>query len=285
MAEARLRQPDGLFELSTAASYRAGDVVHVRATALVDSSRTAEIALIYQDQGLGRNAHTPHREAIRGFSTGDVHELDFAIPSDALPTFVGRHGRLGWAIRASIKGWVGPEDIAPFDVASGVVPAEPVAVELKPGPDNIGLFGRGKRSKNWDVTTRVPCHAVRRGDAVEVRTSVGQPSTGRLIEVSIECWEHWNTVDSTGTDDSSGRSGTNGDELVHEQRATFDGSIGDEQSIRLTVPTDAPFSYARPDEQARTMDARHSGFTWRVVAREGDPGKGPEREGSISVSP
>lgn len=285
MAEARLRQPNGLFELSTAPSFRAGESVHVRATALVDSKRTAEIALIYQDQGLGRNAHTPHRAAIEGFSTGDVHEFDFAVPSDALPTFIGRHGRLGWAIRASIKGWVGPEDIAPFDVASDVRPAEPVAMELKPGPDSIGLFGRGKRSKNWDVTTRVPCSAVGRGDAVEMRISVGRPSAGRLIEVAIECWEHWNTVDATGADDNSGRTGTNGDELVHEQRATLDGSIGDEQSIRVTIPSDAPFSYERPGEQARTMDARNSGFTWRVVAREGEPGKGPEREGMISVTP
>ena len=74
MAKLKLSQEDGIFELSTSKkSYKGGDEVAGTATALLDTRRNVQIALVYGDQaGVGETA-------------GELTVFAFELPPDPLP--------------------------------------------------------------------------------------------------------------------------------------------------------------------------------------------------------
>ena len=249
------------------------------ARALVEIKRNARIALAYEDQA-GAGTRVEEVSLDGPIETGDVFNLEFTLPPVVLGEGAARRGtRLGWMIQAVIPGWSGPEDALALDVKSNRTPDRTLpAVELVRSLSTFALFGRGKKTKNWDVSVHLATPEVARGDSAQFNVSIDSPAPDRVIQVGVICTEHW--FSRSGSDDVSGSGNM---AVVAEHFVDVDASAGGGQTVSVEIPADEPFSWHRENEQAILQ--RKAGFTWLAFAREGKPKKGPEKEAELTVVP
>jgi hypothetical protein len=98
---------------------------------------------------------------------------------------------------------------------------------------------------------------VRRGGEVEALVTISSPSKLGDVEVGVVCTEYYDEEDTTSNPDgttSTGRSTS--DDIAQESWSPVE-SVSGVQSVRFTIPQDAPFSYS----------GECLSFKWEVVAR------------------
>jgi hypothetical protein len=99
--------------------------------------------------------------------------------------------------------------------------------------------------------------SVRRGGEVEALVTVSNPRKLGDLEVGIVCTEYYDEEDTTSDGDgSTTTSRSTADDIAHESWSPLESVMG-VQSIRFTIPADAPFSYS----------GECLSFKWEVVAR------------------
>jgi hypothetical protein len=96
---------------------------------------------------------------------------------------------------------------------------------------------------------------VRRGEEVEALVTLSSAEGLGDVEVGLVCTEYYARYsEGVGPDDSGGRATTYA--IAHEAWLPVESAPG-VQSVRLTIPTEAPFSY----------EGDCLSFRWEVVAR------------------
>lgn len=129
------------------------------------------------------------------------------------------------------------------------------------------LQGRGREVHPLDLLRRrltsglqvgTSDQVVRRGDEVEALVTISSPEKLGDVEVGVVCTEYYDEED-TDTDMNTGNQSTSrvtSDEVAHEAWLPVE-TISGAQSLRFTIPPDAPFSYS----------GACLSFKWEVVAR------------------
>jgi hypothetical protein len=98
---------------------------------------------------------------------------------------------------------------------------------------------------------------VRRGGDVEALVTISNARKLGDLEVGVVCTEYYDEQETTrDADGSTSLSRSTSDEVAHESWSQVE-SVSGVQSLRFTIPADAPFSY--------TGDCLS--FKWEVVAR------------------
>ena len=98
-------------------------------------------------------------------------------------------------------------------------------------------------------------HEVHRGAEVEALVTISNPRGLGNVEVGLICTEYYARYsEGVGADDPGGRATTYA--VAHEAWRPVESAPG-MQSVRLAVPTEAPFSY----------EGDCLSFSWEVVAR------------------
>jgi hypothetical protein len=116
-------------------------------------------------------------------------------------------------------------------------------------------FLRRKLTRGLEVTTSD--QPVRRGGEVEALVTVSNASKLGNIEVGVVCTEYYDEEDTTrDSDGTTTTSRSTSDEIAHESWSPVE-SVAGVQSLRFTIPADAPFSYR----------GECISFKWEVVAR------------------
>jgi hypothetical protein len=99
--------------------------------------------------------------------------------------------------------------------------------------------------------------AARRGDEVEALVTVSNPRGLGDLEVGLVCTECYDEeVQTTDSDGSSSRSRSTSEAIAYERWLPVESAPG-MQSVRVTIPREAPFSY----------EGACLSFKWEVVAR------------------
>lgn len=120
---------------------------------------------------------------------------------------------------------------------------------------------RRRLTRGLDVAA--PDREVRRGEQIEALVTIGDPRELGDVEVGLVCTEHYDEkVSSRGSDGSTTHSRSTREAVAHETWVPVESASG-VQSVRFTIPPDAPFSY-----QGTCLS-----FTWELVAR----GRRPRR--------
>jgi hypothetical protein len=99
--------------------------------------------------------------------------------------------------------------------------------------------------------------SVRRGAEVEALVTIS--GAGKLgdVQVGVVCTEYYDEEDTTSTGNgSTSTSRSTSDDVAHESWSRVE-SVTGVQSVRFTIPADAPFSYS----------GECLSFRWEVVAR------------------
>ena len=94
--------------------------------------------------------------------------------------------------------------------------------------------------------------AVYRGDAAEAAVTIANSPAFEAVEAGLVCTEYYDVYVS---DDTGGRTETR-EAIAYESWLPLENTPG-EQSVRLAIPSDAPFSY----------EGKSLSFRWAVVAR------------------
>jgi hypothetical protein len=97
-----------------------------------------------------------------------------------------------------------------------------------------------------------------RGEQVEVLVTISSPGKIGNVEVGVVCTEYYDE-EKTDTDmntDMQSTSRVTSDEIAHEAWLPVE-TIAGAQSLRFTIPPDAPFSYG----------GNCLSFKWEIVAR------------------
>jgi hypothetical protein len=98
---------------------------------------------------------------------------------------------------------------------------------------------------------------VRRGGDVEALVTISNARKLGDLEAGVVCTEYYDEQETTrDADGSTSLSRSTSDEVAHESWSQVE-SVSGVQSLRFTIPADAPFSY--------TGDCLS--FKWEVVAR------------------
>jgi hypothetical protein len=98
---------------------------------------------------------------------------------------------------------------------------------------------------------------VRRGGDVEALVTISNARKLGDLEVGVVCTEYYDEQETTrDADGSTSLSRSTSNEVAHESWSQVE-SVSGVQSLRFTIPADAPFSY--------TGDCLS--FKWEVVAR------------------
>jgi hypothetical protein len=114
---------------------------------------------------------------------------------------------------------------------------------------------RRKLTLGLEVTTGDP--SARRGGEVEALVTISSARKLGDLEVGVVCTEYYDKEETTSTGDgSTSTSRSTCDEVVHESWSPAE-SIAGVQSVRFTIPAEAPFSYS----------GECLSFKWEVVAR------------------
>lgn len=129
------------------------------------------------------------------------------------------------------------------------------------------LQGRGREVHPLDLLRRrltrglqvtAGKQVARRGEEVEALVTISSPGKLGNVEVGVACTEYYDEED-TDTDMNTGNQSTSrvtSDEIAHEAWLPVE-TISGPQSLRFTIPPDAPFSYR----------GACLSFKWEVVAR------------------
>jgi hypothetical protein len=129
------------------------------------------------------------------------------------------------------------------------------------------LQGRGREAHPLDLLRRrltrglqvtASNQVARRGEEVEALVTISSPGKLGNVEVGVVCTEYYDEED-TDTDMNTGNQSTSrvtSDDIAHEAWLPVE-TISGAQSLRFTIPPDAPFSYR----------GACLSFKWEVVAR------------------
>jgi hypothetical protein len=112
-------------------------------------------------------------------------------------------------------------------------------------------FVRQRRTRGLQVEAGV--HGVRRGEEVEALVTISSPKGLGDLEVGLVCTEYY---DEETTDSDGDTSRSTAEDIAYEDWLPVEELTG-VQSVRLAVPTDAPFSY----------EGTCLSFKWELVAR------------------
>ena len=224
---------------------------------------------------------------------GQELPFSFRLPDDALPNWEARSeptevkqlgpftmtksegsdGHLYWAVEARVD--------VPRRRDVKVISAVPLSDDPQawrgsdPGP---GEPSTESVVKGWDVDVEPDRWTLRRGEELDARVTIGEPGPREGLRVGLVCTRHYD-VEETSTDadgSTSTHRRTRSDDVV-EQWPQIDTSAP-EQTVRLSVPEDAPFGYY--------YKGAAFGFEWKVVAREDKRmRRDPRREAILRVLP
>jgi hypothetical protein len=98
-------------------------------------------------------------------------------------------------------------------------------------------------------------HGVHRGEEIDALVTISGAQGLDNVEVGLVCTEYYACYsEGVGPDDSGGRATTYA--IAHEAWLAVE-SVSGAQSVRLTIPTEAPFSY----------EGDCLSFKWEIVAR------------------
>ena len=183
---------------------------------------------------------------------GQEIPFELRLPKDAYPSWedssTSKYGELAWSI------------VIEADIAAGLdtitTHSIPIDADAKwTGPDPTGERKTEGLVENWDVAVEPERWALRRGDELSFDLRIGKPKAERpKLEVALQCQLYYHI--ETKEPGKSYRREVNRINVV-EERPEFDPSVP-EQTIAVTIPKDAPFSY----------QGASFGFNWRVLAVE-----------------
>lgn len=151
------------------------------------------------------------------------------------------------------------------------------------------LQGRGRevhpldvlrRRKTRGLQVRASDQVVRRGEEVEALITISSPGKLGNVEVGVVCTEYYDEEDTDidmDMDMDTGNQSTSrvtSDEIAHEAWLPVE-TISGAQSLRFTIPPDAPFSYR----------GACLSFKWEIVARGRRRGLDAQARSEFSVLP
>ena len=115
---------------------------------------------------------------------------------------------------------------------------------------------------------------VRRGGEVEALVTISSARKLVDVEVGVVCTEYYDELDTDGgyTDDTTSTSRMTRDDVAHETWSPVE-TVSGVQSVRFTIPPDAPFSYR----------GECLSFKWELVAR-GRRSRGLDRQATSEFS-
>jgi hypothetical protein len=105
------------------------------------------------------------------------------------------------------------------------------------------------------IQVGVAAHGVHRGEEIDALVTISSAQGWDNVEVGLVCTEYYAChSEGVGPDDSGARATTYA--IAHEAWLAVESVLG-AQSVRLTIPTEAPFSY----------EGDCLSFKWEIVAR------------------
>lgn len=183
---------------------------------------------------------------------GQEIPFELRLPKDAYPNWedpsTSKYGELAWSI------------VIEADVAAGLdtitTHSIPIDADAKwTGPEPTGEKKTEALVNSWDVAVEPERWALQRGDELNFALRIGKPKAERpKLEVALQCQLYYHI--ETKEPGKSYRREVNHINMV-EERPEFDPSVS-EQTITVTIPKDAPFSY----------HGASFGFNWSVLAVE-----------------
>ena len=130
---------------------------------------------------------------------------------------------------------------------------------------------RRRLTRGLEVAASDP--EVRRGEEVEALVTISNARKLADVEVGVVCTEYYDELDTDNdTDDMSSTSRLTSDDLAHETWSPVE-AVSGVQSVRFTIPPDAPFSYR----------GECLSFKWELVAR-GRRSRGLDRQARSEFS-
>lgn len=115
---------------------------------------------------------------------------------------------------------------------------------------------------------------VHRGGEVEALLTISSSRKLGDVEVGVVCTEYYDEEEKNYTNGSTSTSRVTRDEIAHETWTPVE-TVSGVQSLRFTVPPDAPFSYS----------GECLSFKWEVVARGRKRGLDAQARSEFSVLP
>lgn len=239
----------------------------------MDGIRTLNAYLRYIDRSPSFADGVDYAEAVPlhegPVEPGQEVPFSLALPEDAWPPWkhpaTADYGTLTWSLVIEADVAKGLDKIITHDI-----PVDEGAAWTGPAPSGEHEI---KETGRWDVTIEPSNWAPKRGESLSVDIAIEKPDAGRdTLEVGLTC-QCFYMIEYRNSDREL-RYTTNWVDM-HEEWPSIDPAAS-EQTIEVSVPEDAPFSYP----------GKRFGFVWMALAREKRRMRGdPRRIAILQVSP
>ncbi len=212
-----------------------------------------------------------YMEGVSRAETGTIHEGDLEVgvqipfslqlPQDALPPYTRAVRDAAMIDRGEPAGYLTWALVVVVDVPLGgdLDELHPVPVAAASAWPDIGGLAREPlqgADGSLDLELRPETRAVARGDELAVRLDMDDPAGRRNLQLGLVCECAFDTQEG---DSDTGYHRRTRRAPAFERWQDLDSGRA-EQTVRMRVPEDAPFSYRH--------EGGAFGFEWKLVARE-----------------